>query len=266
MTLSLCLMMACGLVRADELSDAQKLWDNKDFSAAFQKFGKLAAAGNSSAQLQLGEMYGFGEGTPEDASKAAYWLKQAAAQGNPEASASMEVLRQRGAHKADIAYYTTTFEGGNVAYNRFNCTPPSVPAVSKSNVEIDATNTSINAWTECYGRFVINLNGVAEPVKTIPAEILKLMSNDEFIRASRLIEKTYIAIAANAKKDAENIESKISSWKFETEKFVSERNESSKGVRAANANEVSLLNRQMNNDVDIRYKQNQAARDKVEKK
>ncbi|WP_317201136.1 hypothetical protein [Janthinobacterium sp.] len=52
-TLSLALLLcaACAPAAADELADAQKLWDNKEFARAFQGFNALAGAGNSAAQL-----------------------------------------------------------------------------------------------------------------------------------------------------------------------------------------------------------------------
>lgn|GEM_PF-644304 len=235
LALAVCLLLTFGRAGADELADAQTLWETKDFIHAFQGFTRLANAGNAAAQLQLGEMYGFGEGTPEDASKAVYWLKQAAEHGNREAPQSLALLQERGARKAEIAYYTTHFDGAAVAYDKFACVRPTIPAVSTKNAEIVSVNAGINAWSECYGRFVRNLNGALPAEKTIPADILKLMSNEEFIRAGLQINAKYSAIAGAAQKIADQIGVESGAWKTATEKFVAENNAKVLAQKTANA-------------------------------
>jgi hypothetical protein len=243
-TLSFCLMMAFGAVHADELADAQKSWEAKDFSTAFQKFTKLAKQGNSAAQLQLGEMYGFGEGTTEDAAQATYWLKQAAASGNPEAAASLDLVQQRSARKTDIAYYTTNFDGANVAYGKFNCTHPVIPKVSTKNTEITSVNSAVNAWVDCYGRFVKNLNAAMPIANTIPSDILKLMSNEEFVKADVLISETYKKIANDSQKVADGIIADNVRWKKDTEEFVYNSNAQHKAqlVKLENDNDQEERN------------------------
>ncbi|SDH81685.1 tetratricopeptide repeat protein [Janthinobacterium sp. YR213] len=243
-TLSFCLMMAFGAVHADDLADAQKSWEAKDFSTAFQKFTKLAKQGNSAAQLQLGEMYGFGEGTTEDVAQATYWLKQAAASGNPEAAASLDLVQQRSARKTDIAYYTTNFDGANVVYGKFNCTHPVIPKVSTKNTEITSVNSAVNAWVDCYGRFVKNLNAAMPITNTIPPDILKLMSNEEFVKADVLISETYKKIANDSQKVADGIIADNVRWKKDTEEFVYNSNAQHKAqlVKLENDNDQEERN------------------------
>ncbi|MDN2711669.1 MULTISPECIES: tetratricopeptide repeat protein [unclassified Janthinobacterium] len=256
-TLSFCLMMAFGAAYADELADAQKAWEAKDFSTAFQKFTKLANQGNSAAQLQLGEMYGFGEGTTEDAAQARHWLKQAAASGNPEAAASLELVQQRSARKADIAYYTTNFDGAAAAYGKFNCTQPVIPKVSTKNEEINSVNAAVNAWVDCYGRFVKNLNAAMPVTNTIPPDIIKLMNNEEFVRADALISKTYQGIASDGQTVADVIIADNIRWKKDTEEFVSNSNEQHKAqlLKLENDNDQESRNlRHLKDMKSIAYK------------
>lgn len=241
LTLVMLLLAGFGTVHADELADAQKLWDNKDFYKSFQIFNKLAEAGNVNAQLQLGEMYGFGEGTAEDTEKATYWLKQAAAKGHPEAAASLALVQERRAHRADIAYYTTSFDGGSAAYSRFACERPQIPARSVSNEDIRKVNAKINTWTECYGRFIVNLRNVAPADKTIKPEILKLMSNDEFTRSAELISKVYANILADAAVIEQDISNESSAWKKSTELYAAEYDKKLVQDKINSDNEIRVL-------------------------
>ena len=245
--LGLCLMAAFSVAHADELVDAQKAWDAKDFSTAFQLFTKLANQGNGVAQLQLGEMYGFGEGTPENAELAARWLERAVAAGTPDAAASLELVQQRKARKAEITYYTTNFSGANVAYDKFKCVNPVIPKVSTTNEDIASVNAAVNSWSECYGRFVKNMNGAIPVKNTIPVDVLNLMSQAEFQQADVLMSATYEKIASDAKKIADGIMLDNARWKAETEEYVSNSNDQQKA-------QIARLERL--NEMDARHLKN----------
>ncbi|MDC8757253.1 hypothetical protein [Janthinobacterium fluminis] len=225
LSLAFYLCAACGPALADELADAQKLWDNKEFVRAFQGFSALAKAGHSAAQLQLGEMYGFGEGTPEDAGKAADWLNLAAAAGNREAPLALALVRERAARKNEIDYYVAHFDGAAVSYASHACVRPVIPAVSTSNGDIQATNAAVGAWRDCYGRFAAALNGAMPVTNTIPAGLLKLMNNDEFVRAGARISTTYARIAAEAQQIADQIVAENAAWKRATDAYVEKNNQ-----------------------------------------
>ena len=211
---------------ADEFADAQKLWDNKQFSAAFAAFSKLAAAGNPNAQLQLGEMYGFGEGTSEDLAQARNWLDMAAKAGQPEAASSLALVNQRAARKSDIAYYMSKFDGGTARYENFRCTPPALPEVSSTRKNIEEVNAAIEQWRSCYDAFAANLNRVAAPDKTIPADVLNLMNNEEFQLASRHIGNTYVDISNSAQKNGAEVYKNINSWLERTTAYLKEKKDS----------------------------------------
>jgi TPR repeat protein len=241
--LLVCLAIMLGTAYADELGEAQKLWENKNFGEAFKAFSKLAQAGNPVAQLQLGEMYGFGEGTKEDLAMATQWLEKAAQGGNKEASASLDLVRRRAAHKADIQRYAQKFDGGDARYEKFACASPNVPTVSKTAAEIKAVHAAVEAWRECYGRFAANLNTKTQATNTIPANVLELMNQEEFERASTHIGTVYTSIAQQAQVNADEITKNVAAWRLATEEYVTAYDKK---------NKAELMRLQIQNDVDAK--------------
>lgn len=213
-------MLAAGGAQGADLATAQKQWESRQFEAAFQNFKVLAGQGVPAAQLQLGEMYGFGEGTPEDLKQAEFWLDKAAAAGQAEARDSLALVRERAAHKGDIAAYTRDFTGASLAYGKYGCERPAVPPQSKNNADIAKTNAAINRWRDCYATFAQRLNAALPATNTIPPDIVKLMNNDEFQQASKLIESTYARLAAEAQVVADEVTAESRTWAANTEAFA----------------------------------------------
>ena len=77
---------------AGDYEDAEQAYENKNYSVAFQKFNKVASAGNVLAQYQLGNMYYYGNGIPKDYGEAKRWYKLAAMQGHGSAQASVQMV------------------------------------------------------------------------------------------------------------------------------------------------------------------------------
>lgn len=61
-------------VSATGFNEADRLYENKQFSQAFQAYKNLAAIGDTFSQYQLGMMYFYGEGVEVDYTKAAAWM------------------------------------------------------------------------------------------------------------------------------------------------------------------------------------------------
>lgn len=218
--LALAIALSTGAVQAADLATAQKQWDNKQFDEAFRNFKVLAEQGNPAAQLQLGEMYGFGEGTSEDVGQAEVWLQKAAAAGQADAKESLVLVRERQKHKDDIASYTRNFTGAQLAYPTYKCVRPVIPAASKTNEDVKKTNEAINTWTECYKTFVTRLNGALPVTNTIPPDIIRLMNNDEFQQASKLIENTLVRLAAEGQTVADQVAVESKTWTTNTIAFA----------------------------------------------
>ena len=88
-------LLLAGAACADELADANALFQKKAYPQALQLYTKLANAGNAEAQLHLGEMYWYGEAGAIDEAKADAWFRKSAAKGNKTAAAALEVMKQR---------------------------------------------------------------------------------------------------------------------------------------------------------------------------
>lgn len=216
----LAFVLYAGAVQGADLATAQKQWDNKQFDEAFRNFKVLAEAGNSAAQLQLGEMYGFGEGTAEDPRQAEAWLDKALAAGQGEAGNSLALVRERQRMKNEIAAYTDNFNGTQLAYGSYGCVRPSIPEESRTNADIARTNEAINKWRECYGTFATRLNGALPVTNTIPPDIIKVMNNAEFQRASTLIESVYARLAAEGQVVADRVAAENKTWAEKTALFA----------------------------------------------
>lgn len=214
----LSLSLLCTTVFADELADGIKAWEKQDFVQAHQVFTRLANAGNAEAQLLLGEMYGYGEGVPEDMAQAERWLKQAQAKGHRDAGASLATMAARAAHKADIASYVN-YTGAELSLEKAGCVRPVIPELSKTREEIKHVDAAVRLWRSCYDGFAAKLASQLPPGSAIPAEIAKLMSLEELQRARGAMDKAYAAIGADASKQARELLAANDAWFVNSEKY-----------------------------------------------
>lgn len=215
--LATCIALAFGGALANDIASANKLHEARDYAGALQIFAKLAQAGNVEAQLQLGDMYGFGDGTPENHAEAAKWLNLAVAAGNKDAAATLQVLKDRAERKAQIAHYADMYDGADVQLNALGCVPPTIPAMSNNKKQILKVDAQVTQWFACYNRFTENLNRALPPGKMIPASVSGVMSNDEFVRASARMDKAYARVGAEAQKLAVDLQVQHEKWRTGTE-------------------------------------------------
>jgi hypothetical protein len=220
-----CLMLLCGSAFADELSDADALFAQKAYPQALQKYTKLANAGNAQAQQHLGEMYWYGEAGAVDEAKAEAWFRKAAAKGNKVALASLDIMQQRVARRADIDNWTSKYDGSDLRSGQYRCPAPRIPAISKQNDEIDRVGGAVKAWQECYNRFVSHLKEVSPLVGHIPPDVAKLMNKDELERARLHLEQVQANVAEDAHVSSGLVLADFAAWRSATEAWVKEHNE-----------------------------------------
>lgn len=218
-------LLACSAVHADGLSDANALFKNKAYPAALAAYTKLANAGNVEAQQHLGEMYLYGEAGAIDEAKAQQWFGKAAAKGNAVAVASLELIRQRGLRRADIAYWTTQYDGAEFKSGKFACPAPRIPPVSKQADEIERVQNAINKWQACYNGFAQNLNAASPLTKQIPADLAKLMNAEETERARVHLATVQDNLSAEAKVAAQLVLADVDVWRGATEAYVKQHND-----------------------------------------
>lgn len=220
-----CLAMAvCGAAMADDLGDVNKLLESKSYPQAVAMLTRLSDAGNASAQLRLGQMYWYGEGVAVDRPRADALFAKAAAAGNKEAQSALGMTGARQQHLGDIAWWTSTYDGADLASGQLDCKAPAVPARSTTNQEIKATNDAINAWKACYNGFVKNLNDVYPVGKRIPGEIADLMTDAEMEQAKRRLTEVYARVGDKAKVSAEATLTAFDNWQKATEDWVRQQN------------------------------------------
>lgn len=242
--LCIALLATASLARADDLGEANRLLAAKSYDKAFPIYQRLAETGNAEAQMRLGEMYWFGDGTQADLAKAKTWFERSAAKGNADAVASLEALKRRETRGNEIAYWTTTYAGEDMVSGKFACKRPVFPVFSKSNEEIKTVLASVDQWRSCYNGFVANINDALPPGKRIPADVLDMMTPAEATQAQRHLDRVYGKLTTDATRDATVASNEEAAWRKATEAYVLEQNQNTKVL-----NHEMLLYKQRNVDV-----------------
>ena len=233
-----CLILAATpLAHADELADANALFEKKQYAQALKLYTKLANGGNVEAQQHVGEMYWYGEAGVIDDEQAKNWFTKAAAKGNKVSAGALEVMRQRVAHKSDIDYWVSKYDGSDLRSGPYRCPAPRLPAVSKDNADIKATADRIEAWQTCYNNFVGNLNAVTPLSKKIPADISKLMKQDELDKAAAHLDAVYKNVTEDAKISSSMVLADVAAWRSATDSWVKEHNDIVKSTPSAQKQE-----------------------------
>jgi uncharacterized protein len=237
-----CLLFAlCAGAVADELADANKLLDAKSTTQAIAMLTRLSDAGNTNAQLRLGQVYWYGEGTPVDRAKADALFAKAAATGNAEAKVAMGLTAARQQHMADIEYWTTKYDGADLTSGQFECKPPVVPEKSATRDEVKATSSAVKAWEACYNAFAKHLIDVTPAGKVIPVEIADLMTDQEMNQARAHLDAVYSRVAASRKASADQTVLAYSNWRQHTTEYLQQQKIES--FRLARENEIDVNNR-----------------------
>ncbi|MES2125842.1 MAG: sel1 repeat family protein [Pseudomonadota bacterium] len=217
-------LIASGATLADELADANKLFAAKSYPDALKLYTKLATKGNAEAQLHLGQMYFYGEAGAIEIDKAEPWLKKSAAAGNKTAAATLDIIKGRAEHRADIDYWMSKFDGAEYKSGQYRCKLPRIPAISRQNDEIETVSKALQTWQDCYNGFVVHLNAANPMVKLIPADIAKLMTAPETEQAKVHLKDVYDGLAEEAKVNAKLLLADVDAWRKATEAYVDEHN------------------------------------------
>ncbi len=83
-------------VAAQGFEEADVAYERGDYALAFRLYTTLADQGNAVAQFNLGLMYDYGDGVPENNAKAAKWYRRAAGQGNAYAQNNLGLVYSNG--------------------------------------------------------------------------------------------------------------------------------------------------------------------------
>ena len=91
-----CLFALGGQATADSLTDAGRAYIAGNFAKAEKIFRPLAQQGNAVAQFNLGVMYSYGQGVPQDYKEAVKWYRMAAEQGAADAQETLGLMYMDG--------------------------------------------------------------------------------------------------------------------------------------------------------------------------
>jgi len=91
----LCLLFWPTLVQAD-FQAGLAAYNQGDYATALKEWRPLAEQGDATAQFNLGVMYNFGQGVPQDYQEAVRWYRLAAEQGYAPAQFNLGFLYDKG--------------------------------------------------------------------------------------------------------------------------------------------------------------------------
>jgi TPR repeat protein len=95
MNAALLVFLLCGSALAD-FAAGQQAMKNGDHVAALKEFLPLAKDGDAGAQVEVGFLYGHGQGIPHDYKEAAMWYLLAAEQGRTDAQMRLGNIYEKG--------------------------------------------------------------------------------------------------------------------------------------------------------------------------
>ena len=95
-TILITLAICVGTVWAGDFEDGVAAYEKNDFTTALRKFKSVAAQGYASAQMNLGIMYGAGQGVVQDYAESVRWYKLAAVQGDAPAQLNLGIMYAKG--------------------------------------------------------------------------------------------------------------------------------------------------------------------------
>jgi TPR repeat protein len=209
-----------GAVMAQDIVQANAAFAAKDYPKAMSLYSALAASNNAEAQLRLGEMYWYGEGAPLDRSKADALFAKAAAAGNKEAAADLQLTAQRAQKTAAIAYWTSNYHGEDLTEGKFACTPLAVPQLSKTTEEVKDLSARAEAWRNCYTGFVANIGDAMPPGKRIPEDVTIVMSEAELQQAKSHLDRTYNEVLQREKSKSLVTVAELDKWQANTAAYM----------------------------------------------
>ncbi len=115
------------------------------------------------------------------------------------------------ARQAEIEYYTSHYDGADIALARFNCQPPDIP-MRPALASGPAVARALAAWRSCYDQFLANYNAALPVGKNIPPDLADLMSDDEMAAAQTLMSEVFVRVADEAKRQADAVTLAQAAW------------------------------------------------------
>jgi hypothetical protein len=119
---------------------------------------------------------------------------------------------QRQARQAEIAYYTTDYDGADISISRFHCQLPSVPPRPVVAGDSEALMRALAAWHACYQRFLDNYHAALPVGRSIPADLADLMTDAELRAAQALMSEVFVRMAEEARRQVDVVALVEAAW------------------------------------------------------
>ena len=87
--------MLCMPAVAQDLGKGAEAYDNGDYATALREFRPLADQGTALAQFNLGFMYEYGDGVPQDLVEAHKWYNLSASRGDTLAVENRDLIAEK---------------------------------------------------------------------------------------------------------------------------------------------------------------------------
>ena len=107
--------------------------------------------------------------------------------------------------QAEIDYYTSRYEGADIAFGQFNCRQPSVPMRLSTPAGGMEVAQALAAWHACYRRFLANYNAALPVGKAIPSDLADLMTDEEMRAAQAHMSQVFVRVASEAQRQADAV-------------------------------------------------------------
>src|SRR5450830_429836 len=186
-----------GAVMAQDIVQANAAFAAKDYPKAMSLYSALAASNNADALFA-----------------------KAAAAGNKEAAADLQLTAQRAQKTAAIAYWTTDYHGEDLTEGKFACTPLTVPQISKTTEEVKDLSARAEAWRTCYTGFVANIGDAMPPGKRIPEDVAIVMSEAELQQAKTHLDRVYAEVLQREKSKSLVTIAELDKWQAKTASYM----------------------------------------------
>lgn len=113
--------------------------------------------------------------------------------------------------QAEIEYYTSRYDGADIALARFDCRPPNIP-MRPAKAAGPAVTQALAAWRTCYDQFLANYNAALPVGKSIPPDLADLMTDDEMDAAQTLMSEVFVRVAEEARRQADAVTLAQAAW------------------------------------------------------
>jgi hypothetical protein len=112
----------------------------------------------------------------------------------------------------DAAYYTTSFDGGELQFAKAECPVPNIPSHSVSPEGARRVEKAVKRWRTCFNGWREKLQAALPPGKEIPEDVARSMSPADLEKAKARIASVYAAIIADAVAQDDKINAAIDPW------------------------------------------------------